>query len=97
MGPIWGRQDPGGAHIGPMIFAIWAIDKLLASWKLLKMIWYDKMVVRLSYFYKIDLYTGKKALFYWDGLHTKHIEVSFVCSKSHVFSTFVADMLQVML
>ena len=24
MGPIWGRQDPGGPHVGPMNFAIWA-------------------------------------------------------------------------
>ena len=23
MGPIWGRQDPGGPHSGPMNFAIW--------------------------------------------------------------------------
>ena len=23
MGSIWGRQDPGGAHVGPMNFAIW--------------------------------------------------------------------------
>ena len=23
MGPIWGRQDPGGPHIGPMSLAIW--------------------------------------------------------------------------
>ena len=23
MGPIWGRQDPGGPHVGPIIFAIW--------------------------------------------------------------------------
>ena len=22
MGPIWGRQDPGGTHVGPMNFAI---------------------------------------------------------------------------
>ena len=27
MGPIWGRQDPGGTHVGPMNFAIW--DMLL--------------------------------------------------------------------
>ena len=26
MGPIWGRQDPGGPHVGPMDLAIW--DKL---------------------------------------------------------------------
>ena len=23
MGPTWGRQDPGGLHLGPMNFAIW--------------------------------------------------------------------------
>ena len=23
MGPIWGRQDPGGPHVGPMSLAIW--------------------------------------------------------------------------
>ena len=23
MGPTWGRQDPGGAHVGPMKLAIW--------------------------------------------------------------------------
>ena len=25
MGPIWGRQDPGGPHVGPMNFAIWRV------------------------------------------------------------------------
>ena len=23
MGPVWGRQDPGVPHVGPMDFAIW--------------------------------------------------------------------------
>ena len=23
MGPIWGRQDSDGPHVGPMNFAIW--------------------------------------------------------------------------
>ena len=23
MGPIWGRQDPGGPHVGHLSFAIW--------------------------------------------------------------------------
>ena len=23
MGPTWGRQDPGGSHVGPMNIAIW--------------------------------------------------------------------------
>ena len=25
MGPIWGRQDPGGPHVGPMNLAIWVV------------------------------------------------------------------------
>ena len=28
MGPIWGRQDPDGPHVGPMNFVIW-----VAFWK----------------------------------------------------------------
>ena len=29
MGPIWGGQDPGGPHVGPMNFAIWGgLDKM---------------------------------------------------------------------
>ena len=26
MGPIWGRQDPGGPHVVPMNFAIWELS-----------------------------------------------------------------------
>ena len=32
MEPIWGRQDPGGPHVGPMNFATWGeqfVGKLL--------------------------------------------------------------------
>ena len=28
MGPIWGRQDPGGAHVGPMNLVIWEIASI---------------------------------------------------------------------
>ena len=31
MGPTWGRQDPGGPHVGPMNFAIWAV--MMQSWR----------------------------------------------------------------
>ena len=27
MGPLWGRQDPGGPHVGPMNFAIWVMTQ----------------------------------------------------------------------
>ena len=30
MGPIWGRQDPAGPHVGPMNFAIWDVSP--AGW-----------------------------------------------------------------
>ena len=34
MGPIWGRQDPGGPHAGPMNFAIWEVYfKKCDDWK----------------------------------------------------------------
>ena len=26
MGPIWGRQGPGGPHVGPMNLAIWIVN-----------------------------------------------------------------------
>ena len=33
MGPIWGRQGPGGPHVGPMNLAIWvAASKLLLKY-----------------------------------------------------------------
>ena len=28
MGPTWGRQDPGGPHVGPMNLAIWGSFKM---------------------------------------------------------------------
>ena len=27
MGPIWGRQDPSGPHVGPRTFVIWGVSK----------------------------------------------------------------------
>ena len=49
MGPIWGRQDPGGPHVGPMNFAIWALsDNWLAIlWSLYVLIyaWLDSLLV----------------------------------------------------
>ena len=31
MGPIWGRQDPGGSHVGAMNFAIWVYSMVEAT------------------------------------------------------------------
>ena len=27
MGPIWGRQDPGGPHVGPMNLHLWDVTQ----------------------------------------------------------------------
>ena len=40
MGPIWGRQDPGGPHVGPMNFAMW--DSMPGGEALLVIITYKK-------------------------------------------------------
>ena len=33
MGPIWGRQDPGGPHVGPINLAVWDVfvDRLVLT------------------------------------------------------------------
>ena len=44
MGSIWGRQDPGGPHVGPMNFAIWGSmpnqprSPLIAYWLMLSIL-----------------------------------------------------------
>ena len=32
MGPIWGRLDPGGPHVGPMNLAFWDTMNSLSDW-----------------------------------------------------------------
>ena len=41
MGPIWGRQDPGGPHVGPMNLAIWVLtsDASINAIGLIKITW----------------------------------------------------------
>ena len=33
MGPTWGRQDPGGSHVGPMNLAIWEVFHKILQWR----------------------------------------------------------------
>ena len=46
MGPIWGRQDPGGPHVGPMNFAIWGSKGGYRSQPL----WKKYKVIAICYF-----------------------------------------------
>ena len=38
MGPIWGRQDPGGPHVGPMDFAIRGVIMALDCYMIIEML-----------------------------------------------------------
>ena len=40
MGPIWGRQDPGEPHVGPMNFAIWDAQIIITC----LILWYCVMI-----------------------------------------------------
>ena len=46
MGPIWGRQDPGGPHVGPMNCVIWVIvttteyKMYYKDWDFIHMVWF---------------------------------------------------------
>ena len=35
MGPIWGRQHPGGPNVGPMNFAIWVLQLMVLHFYML--------------------------------------------------------------
>ena len=46
MGPVWGRQDPGVPHVGPMNLVIWEDIECLTKiksrvWVLLKILTID--------------------------------------------------------
>ena len=45
MGPIWGRQDPGGSHVGHMNFAIWVyVGDRFESWQSIGFIVMDEFI-----------------------------------------------------
>ena len=44
MGPIWGRQDPGGPHVVPMNFAIWEHIISSGMWCGVKIEWFNVFV-----------------------------------------------------
>ena len=49
MGPIWGQQDPGGPHDGPMNFVIWECMITSIQMKQPWRIWQAKETVWLYY------------------------------------------------
>ena len=88
MGPIWGRQDPGGPHIGPMNLAIWVVlpehsgfSTSIVNLKLIILQLTVKFIFILTSFYILSL-----KLLYWYQHHSRRFSISqkaivFGCSQ----------------
>ena len=58
MGLIWGRQDPGGPHVGPMNFAIWIpMRSWWLPWAVLMIAWEVLMTSTRDYLGSPNLIT----------------------------------------
>ena len=55
MGPIWGRQGPGGPHTGPMNFAIWAVSNHACGLYVLQNIETSMFEVPVMYLYRSSI------------------------------------------
>ena len=54
MGPIWGRQDPGGPHVGPMNLDVWEDPATKANNALMVSL----LLIRAATIHHISLYFG---------------------------------------
>ena len=61
MGPIWGRQDPGGPHVGPMNFVLW--DPILCFSE------YDASNDQLGFSVYVSLWYPRQSLWLPDRFH----------------------------
>ena len=75
MGPIWGRQDPGGPHVGPMNFAIWEIitENL-----------YPGTEIQKQQIWKLSKYIFPPTGIFWDVI--THPCFNFNISLAHIHS-----------
>ena len=100
MGPTWGRQDPGGIHVGPMILAMWGVTRQLStpnarvnkpSYNWLDMPWlsYDVIIMyeTLCTFY-ICRYFSKILTGGTRGIR-QEVEIWSVCCESKSYTLIV--------
>ena len=66
MGPIWGRQDPGGPHVGPMNIAFWDIYAC-GRWQ------YKGLSLKMRYFLEGKIIIKKKT--YMINYICKHTQI----------------------
>ena len=107
MGPIWGRQDPGGPHVGPMNFAIWVVVLQSIFHKIYTasccvLLWFrfaGFYVIRLPIFFRVALLYRmwnqdnriKAHLDDWKGPLMARIQHHDICHNNHVTISMVAS------
>ena len=64
MGPIWGRQDPDGTHVGPMNFVIWDVSTYLFQCCICKRIYIGLRCYRIR-LYCMKPFSRKHVI--WNG------------------------------
>ena len=98
MGPIWGRQDPGGPHVGPMNLAIWVslLRPFTTSWLLeIPPLWYvtfSPWLAKLFWGNIKNIFAFSVISQHWDG--TRSVNPSSWMIRTHVscmVSTMAAD------
>ena len=81
MRPIWGRQDPGGPHVGPMNFAVWG------TWPMTVYLSYtpfDKSNGRFLSDAKINMMPSSNLHDFW-WVYWMHVRVHFPCQIYWLF------------
>ena len=86
MGPIWGRQDPGGPHVGPMNLAIWETINTLRQLDLLHLNWTDIVWGCCNTVNTLQNTHNNTP-------HSSHVRVSFVSSMHDLLSTFIIELM----
>ena len=79
MGSIWGRQDPGGLHVGPMNFAIWDHQILAKQCHILASLTPKQKYVWVCMMYRCDYHTEHYGILEYCVGHPVHAFISKEC------------------
>ena len=95
MGPIWGRQDPGGPHVGPMNFTLWvSVRNPLVSFSFIMISPSGEQPERLLFAHMLQLRTSGFIIIchkYW--YYTKHEGVITILTLWNPYE-YITDILQ---
>ena len=93
MGAIWGRQNPGGPHVGPMNLAIWGHYVLRHFWKKKRKMTVSKFdMVKIVFVMSILVFTNVQilhfALYLFNFVLSAYIDdVLHITLNTYIFRT----------